>query len=213
MVFVLSGKEVSGQSHHLGLSGGVNYSTLNSLKNTGFVDLWQVGPSLGITYESRFTKYFFLETGLMYNKRGAGQTVGMLNGESPSTDERLFMELNHHYISVPVSIGMRTGNRVAPFAQFGTVFSRILKSYNYFHPFQAWNNTGYSRNSIGSHAPFDFTMMLRVGVIAEISSRIEVLASATFEHAIFGLDIAAGNQHMGFLGHIGLKYRIGKSLE
>jgi len=212
IVVFVTGKEMNGQSHHIGLSGGVNYSTLNSLNNNNFTDLWQVGPSHGLIYEARFTKYFFLETGLMYNKRGAGQTVGMSNEESPVVDQRVLIEFNHYYLSIPIAVGMRTGNRVAPFMQFGTVFSRILKSYNNFPPLRAGDDTGY-RNTMDSHAPFDFAMMLRIGVIAGITNRFEAFASATFEHSIFGLTTYIGNQHMGFLGHVGLKYRVGKSLE
>jgi hypothetical protein len=212
IVVLVTGKETNGQSHHIGLSGGVNYSTLNSLNDNDFTDLWQIGPSHGLIFEARFTKYFFLETGLMYNKRGAGVTVGMSNGESPVVDQRVLIEYNHYYLSIPIAVGMRTGNRVAPFTQFGTVFSRILKSYNNYPPLRAGDDIG-DRNTKDSHAPFDFAMMLRVGVIAGITNRLEGSVSATFEHSIFGLTTYSGNQHMGFLGHVGLKYRLGKSLE
>lgn len=208
------GAEIYAQSYHISLSGGINYSTLNSLnKDKNAFDLWRAGPTLGLNFEVRYTKYFFLEAGVMYNERGAGQTVGMFNQDPTSTDDRVIMELNHYYLSLPISVGMRTGNRVAPFAQLGTVFSRILKSYNYFPPFQEWDDVGYSINSIDAHSLFDFTMMLRVGVIAQITNRLETFVSTTFEHAIFGLDIARGNQHMGFLGHAGIKYCVGKGLE
>lgn len=207
------GAEISAQSHHISLSGGINYSTVNSLKDSGAFDLWKTGPSVGLNFETRFTKHFFLEAGLMYNERGAIQSIARFHGDRTTKDKRVALEFNNHYLSIPISVGVRTGNRIAPFTQFGTVFSRILSSKIVYPPDGLAGQDGLTIDRIDSHAVFDFTMMLRIGVIAEITNRLETFVSATFEHAIFGLDIATGNQHMGFLGHVGIKYRIGKALE
>ncbi len=202
------GAEVYAQSHHIGPSGGINYSTLN---NDEF-DLWKTGPSFGFNFDWRFTKHFFLEAGLMYNERGVVQSVNHFNGNGTTGDKRVAVEFYNHYLSLPISIGMRTGNKVAPFGQFGTVFSRILSSRIVYPPGGLAGQEGLIIDRINLHSAFDLTVMLRVGVIAEVTNRFETFVSGTFEHGIFGLNAAVG-QHMGFLGHIGIKYRVGKAQE
>lgn len=118
----------------------------------------------------------------------------------------------NHYLSFPISVGLRTGNKVALFGQFGTVFSRILSSRIVYPPGGLIGQEGLIIDRINLHSVFDLTVMLRVGVIAEVTNRFETFVSGTLEHGIFGLNTAVG-QHMGFLGHVGIKYRVGKAME
>lgn len=202
------GAKVCAQSYHIGLSGGINYSTLNNAE----FDLWKTGPSFGFNFEWRFTKHFFLEAGLMYNERGAVQSVNQFKGGGTPEDKRVAVEFYNHYLSFPISVGLRTGNKVALFGQFGTVFSRILSSRIVYPPGGLLGQEGLIIDRINLHSVFDLTVMLRVGVIAEVTNRFETFVSGTLEHGIFGLNTAVG-QHMGFLGHVGIKYRVGKAME
>jgi len=196
------------QSHHISLFGGANYSTLG---NQAY-DLWKTGPSAGLGYEARFTDILFLEAGFVYNERGAKQSYEIFAQESNLQYDYPPVVFTHHYLSVPIAIGLRSRGKIAVFAQFGTVFSKILHSTSEYVANLdklevEYENTAY-------HPTLDLTLQLGTGVVAEFSSRIEGFARFSFEYGINNTyGYPDGDPHFGLLGHAGLKYRVGKSLE
>lgn len=196
------------QSHHINLFGGANYSTLG---NQVF-DLWKPGPSIGLGYETRITDILFLEAGIVYNERGAKQSYEIFAEESNLQYNFPPVVFTHHYLSVPLGMGLRSRGKIGLFAQFGTVFSKILHSTSEYVANLdklevEFENTSY-------HPALDLTLQLGTGVVAEFSSRFEGFMRLSFEYGInntYGtLD---GDRHIGFLGQIGLKYRVGKFKE
>jgi len=207
-VTLLCSLDAMAQSYHINLFGGANYS---SLSNEAF-DLWKPGPSFGLGFETRFTDILFLEAGIVYNERGARQSyeIFALTDNLPTSYPPVV--LTHQYLSVPISIGVRTRGKFAVFAQFSTVFSRILRSNAVFVTYFEQNEVVNENKAY--HPKLDLTLQLSTGAIVELSRRAEGFVRFSFEHGINNTyGYSGGDPHIGFLGQIGLKYRVGKFKE
>ncbi len=126
LVFFLTvSLSATGQTHLIGLKGGVNLTNINSdaVRHTDP----RTGFSCGLSYEYFFKEKFSMSTDIIYSQLGFSYTLQFVgaNGD-PLTDE-VRSNFKYNYLSIPIKTGFTIGKTGFGFANIGIVPSILLK--------------------------------------------------------------------------------------
>lgn len=137
LIFILFNCVLNAQNHLVGVQFGVN-NTYVTDKNIFEDKIGKNGFSGGITYEYNFKKNFSFGTDLLYSQKGFGNYYilgDVLNpvsgGNGTNTDNGNLIYFQYDYITIPVSLSYRVGNKYYLFTTVGLAPSYLVSAKTY----------------------------------------------------------------------------------
>jgi hypothetical protein len=125
-LFIFITSVALGQKHLIGIQGGLNFTNFTSKEGfankstkTGFIG--------GITYDLMFTEKNVLEIDVLYSQRGVNDQFSIIDDYGQYSGQ-VETEMNYDYLSFPVKIGYKLGNKLKIIPKIGIVPAAIIKA-------------------------------------------------------------------------------------
>ena len=103
LFFFIVSLSAVGQSHFIGLKGGVNLTNINSdaMRHTDF----RAGFSGGLSYEYFFREKFSMSADIIYNQFGFSSTIQFVGANGDPLSDKLRSHFKYNYLSIPIKTG------------------------------------------------------------------------------------------------------------
>ena len=117
---------VVGQNQLIGIKGSANLTNISSSDFLSETD-YRAGFSGGLTYEYLFKKHITFGANIIYNQRGFTTKMDYTDmiGYSIGSDK---VKFSYDYLSIPITTGYNSGNKLYSFANIGLIPSILVDS-------------------------------------------------------------------------------------
>jgi hypothetical protein len=164
IVLMLTSTNVFSQNNSIGIRSGVSFSNIIS-KDFISNNEQRIGIVEGITYDYFFHKHFFVGIEANYEQRGFKNYIIFtdINGNPTGRKEPIYFQFD--YLSLPVKLDYRLGNKFFGFAGIGIIPAYIIKSTAIFPIFDenlVVNGT-QKTNTLNNVSKFDFGGLAEIG--------------------------------------------------
>lgn len=193
------------QYQEMGIKGGINWNSMSSNSAGGN---FLTGMTLGVSYDYTFKKKFVIGTDLLYNQRGYS-VINVVSISHEYIDEHHF-----DYVTVPLRVGYKQGNKIFAFSNLGLTPSFLISS-KYVELEN--NDPGFYRAGRVTSATqnvkrFDLGAFIDLGVGYQFNEKISLSTSLmqqfSFTSFIKNKNSPLKNRHFGANFSMGLKYRL-----
>lgn len=193
----------------LGITGGMNYSTIMNID----ADLYKSGPVVGLGYEVRFGKMFSFGFDFLYNQRGNVERYQELDIYFNITEETNSTVLK--YISVPIKFGLVSQNKFYVFGNIGLIPSYLVSAVARSPIVRDGVKIGERESDFTDNTqPIDLSAMLEVGGGVKLGERLRIQAGLGTQIGftrIYKYESVPAHRHLGFTFALGVKYVVGTS--
>ena len=203
-----------GQKHLIGIQGGLNFTNFTSKEGfankstkTGFIG--------GITYDQMLTKKYVLEIDVLYSQRGVNDQFSIIDDYGQYSGQ-VETEMNYDYLSFPVKIGYKLGNKLKIIPKIGIVPAAIIKAEITSPTFGGNGGIVTGKETIDHKeyvSKFDFGGILELGIETDLTKNIIFFSNLNYKHSLTTFsnsDYFNGQdmRHYGFSFAVGIKYRL-----
>lgn len=201
---IVSANDLSAQKHIIGVRGGTTTSNIISenpwmYKNENMNRIFG-----GVSYQYILNKNIYLGADLIYNQKGYSVPVVYTNDQGEVIKIAGYIDYKYDYLSLPLFLGFKVGNRLNAFAHLGLMPSHLVyaevDNSNYNDPlidmFQI--NSDITK----SVSKFDLTPIAELGIGFNFTDRIGLNVSATYHHSVTSItnDNYFANSKVTFYG-------------
>lgn len=209
---------VKGQSHFVGLHGGVNYTNAMDRYYPKDRIHFRTGLVVGLTYDYLFRNNFSVGSGIVYNQRGYRRDVIFPPYYTGEPNDLIFIyKVNRNFISFPLKIGFNYGKKFFAYGNIGLNPSVLIEAYD-VHPKLDFNGNDIPEKTFWNK---DVLYKLDIGGLAELgggykfTNRFWLNTSLLFQHSfvpISSYDRYPDDEiiHYGWSLSLGLKYALSK---
>jgi len=203
LALLILGTTAMAQQHLVGITGGVNFSsTLTRQINFKF----KTGPLAGLDYEYNSKGIFTFSTGLWFNQTGNASDVTFTNEVGQEVKE-VKVDIQSNYISLPLSVGIKTNEKIYFFGNIGIVPSLLLNALI------VSDDPIIERTNITHDYPFyDIPFQLQLGAGMRFNEKLSLQTGLMFQYSILKVIGPKGNRfgnHYGFTPMLSLRYALG----
>jgi opacity protein-like surface antigen len=211
-LFIFITSVALGQKHLIGIQGGLNFTNFTSKEGfankstkTGFIG--------GITYDLMLTKKYVLEIDVLYSQRGVNDQFSIIDDYGQYSGQ-VETEMNYDYLSFPVKIGYKLGNKLKIIPKIGIVPAAIIKAEITSPTFGGNGGIVTGKETIDHKdyvSKFDFGGIVELGIETDLTKNIIFFSNLNYKHSLTTFsnsDYFNGQdmRHYGFSVAIGLKY-------
>ena len=173
------------QKHYVGLKGGL--SSTNILSSNFFTESdAKLGLNAGLTYDFIFKDHLTFGAELMYNQRGFKDYLIIFDELGLPTGESFTTQFSYDYVSVPLKIGVHSGNRLSGFANIGIIPSYLVQAKTVVPAFDA--NGKLLGNDISDVSDrvsnFDFAGLLEIGGAFQVNSSFQIFTALAHQRSL-----------------------------
>ena len=204
LFFFIVSLSAVGQSHFIGLKGGVNLTNINSdaMRHADF----RTGFSGGLSYEYFFREKFSMSADIIYNQFGFSSTIQFVGANGDPLSDKLRSHFKYNYLSIPIKTGFTIGTTGFGFTNIGIIPSILLN--------EKITNLATSGNGTetGKAKKFDLAGYVDIGGGYKFE-RYWLFASIAYQHSfttITDSDYYSGvkMKHYGVMLSAGIKYQL-----
>lgn len=203
-----------GQKQFIGLQGGLNLTNFTSKESFQNTEM-KTGFIGGITYDLMLTEKYILEIDILYSQRGVTDQFSIIDDFGQYAGQ-VETEMNYDYLSFPVKIGYKLGNKLKIIPKIGIVPAAIIKAEITSPTFGGNGGMVTGKETIDHKdyvSKFDFGGIVEFGIETDLSENIIFCSNLNYKHSLTTFsnsDYFEGQdmRHYGFSLAIGLKYMI-----
>lgn len=215
-LFIFISSVALGQKHLIGIQGGLNLTNFtskegfaNTSTKTGFIG--------GITYDLMLTEKYVLEIDVLYSQRGVNNQFSIVDDYGQYAGQ-VETEMNYDYLSFPIKIGYKLGNKVKIIPKIGIVPATVIKA-EITSPIFGGNGGMVTGKETIDHkdyvSKFDFGGIVEFGIETDLSENLIFCTNLNYKHSLTTFsnsDYFNGQdkRHYGFSVAVGLKYILNK---
>jgi hypothetical protein len=215
LLFILISYVTWGQKHLIGVQGGLNFTNFtskegfaNTTTKTGFIG--------GITYDLMLTEKYVLEIDVLYSQRGVNDQFSIIDDYGQYAGQ-VETEMNYDYLSFPIKIGYKLGNKLKIIPKIGIVPAIAIKA-EITSPFIDRGGEIIGKETIDHMdfiSKFDFGGIVELGFEKDLSENFVFNSNLNYKHSLTTFsnsDYFDGQdmRHYGFSVTVGIKYRLNK---
>lgn len=214
-LFILISSAAFGQTHYLGLQGGLNLTNFmskesfeNTKMRTGFIG--------GFTYDFMFSEKYRIGVDILYSQQGATDKFILMNDNGVYIGEEN-TEMNYDYLSIPIKFGYETGDKIKIIPKIGIVPAFLINAEMSSPTFDGSGTmTGHEYIDHKDYvSKFDFRGLIEMGIETNLSQNIIFCSNINYKHSLTTFsnsDYFDGQnmRHYGFSVAVGLKYVLNK---
>jgi len=210
IALLLSGTTAMAQQHLVGVTGGVNFSnTLSRFAKFKF----KAGPMVGLDYEYNSKGLFTLGAGIWFNQTGNSSHVTFTNEVGQQLKD-VRIQMHSNYISLPLSVGIKTQKSTFFYGNIGIVPSLLLNAVIVSdEPIFDMSQTGKERTDItDNYRVYDIPFQLQLGAGFRFNEKLSAQTGLMFQYSIFkvlGTNNNRYGNHYGVTPMVSLRYGLG----
>jgi len=204
-----------GQNQFIGLQGGLNLTNFTSKESFQNTEM-KTGFIGGITYDLMLTEKYVLEIDILYSQRGVTDQFSIIDDYGQYAGQ-VETEMNYDYLSFPVKIGYKLGNKLKIIPRIGIVPAIAIKA-EITSPSVDRGGEMIGKETIDHMdfvSKFDFGGIVELGFETDISENFVFNSNLNYKHSLTTFsnsDYFDGQdmRHYGFSVAVGIKYRLNK---
>jgi opacity protein-like surface antigen len=127
VLVMLASTNIFSQSNSIGIKTGASFSNVIS-KRFMSNNEQKIGIVAGITYDYSFSKHFFAGVEANYEQRGFKNYIIFTDINGNPTGRKEPTHFQYDYLSLPVKLGYRVGNKFFGFAGIGIIPAYMIKA-------------------------------------------------------------------------------------
>lgn len=198
------------QEHLIGIKGGFNLSNINT---QGFLDGSDnyMGFIGGLTYEFQMKNRLSLGADLLYDRRGFKTDIVFTNDLGVATGETMTISYLFNYVSLPIKVGYKMGDKLKALVNVGLVPAYLLKAQNHF-PASIYSEETTMELTDGV-TDFDLAALIEIGGEYTLKEKFVVFTNLGFKYSLTDHTNSEyfdgeGMYHYALSWFAGVKYKI-----
>ena len=199
------------QDHLVGVQFGKNLTSASAVNSPGQVP--RDGISAGVSYEYVSKKKLSTEASLIYTQRGYKTGLPYMNEFGELADKNYKNNHNFDYISLPLKVGFKFGNKFFGLMNMGIVPAYLIQAQTVMPGFNDGEITKIQLTR--QYNKFDVAGLVELGGGYKIQNRFVIFITTAYQHSFTttsNLIYPAQNKmfHFGLTFSTGIKVKLGE---
>jgi outer membrane protein W len=205
LLIILSSLSIYGQNHFIGFKGGGSITNIYSSEILSDLDISnRFGFRGGLTYDYKLNKSIELGADILYSQRGYRPHIQFTDQFGNPINEPSTFLWYYNYLSVPLTVGLTTGNQVNGFINLGFVPSVLIDA-------KVARKGEELLNSHNQITKYDLGGLLEIGGRYRLSEKTQLNLSLAYQQSFNTLtnenfSPLAELKHWGVTLSLGIRY-------